>query len=337
MSEAAVWVRRPGLLTTVQDLGRPGCQADGVSVSGAADPVAHRIGNALVGNDPGAAALEITLLGPELEFTRPLLVALTGADLGARLQGRPLPRWLVAPVAPGDRLEFTGPVSGCRAYLAVAGGFDIAPVLGSRSTDTLGALGGQVLQAGAGLAVGPAPAGAAAGRRLLPSWQPVYPAAIRVRAVPGPQAEAFTPAALAAFWQTAYTVTARSDRVGCRLAGPPLGHRRRADVISEGVAPGSVQVPADGQPIVMLADRQTMGGYAKIATVITPDLGRVAQLPPGGRLSFQSVTVDAARVALAEHRRWLGDAATRGMTAAAVRRLRLLIAGQSYEVTVEEL
>lgn len=291
-------VIHPGLQTTVQDLGRPGIQATGVPESGAVDPVALRIANRLVGNAPGAACLEIPLLGPALEVLAHHVVAVTGADLGLQLNGRPVANWEAFAVAPGDRLGFAGLRSGCRAYLAVAGGFAAPMVLGSRSTDLLGKLGLPPVAAGDLLEVGaPAlPPDALVGLRLPVELRPAYPAEIEVRFVPGPQDDHFRPEALEILSASDYVINPRSDRMGCRLDGPALPHLAGADIISDGMPLGGIQVPPDGKPLVLLQGRQTMGGYTKIGVVISPDVARIGQLPPGGHLRFRVVTREEAHL-----------------------------------------
>lgn len=301
-------VLQAGLFDTIQDLGRTGYRRYGVTISGALDGYALRAANLLAGNPEDAAALEMTLLGPRLRFERETVAALAGADLDARLDGRPLPGWRAFAAPAGAELAFGGRRSGCRAYLAVAGGFDVPAVLGSRSTWVsagLGGLEGRALRAGDRLPTGE-PRGdslrqarhSLASRRLPGSCVPRYPDEVTLRVLPGPQADYFTEDALRTFYGTAWTVTDRSDRMGCRLGGPTLSHAGPAEIISDGIAPGSIQVPADGQPIAILLDGQTTGGYPKIATIISADIARLAQVAPGGRVRFAAATFEAARAAI---------------------------------------
>lgn len=291
-------VLQSGLMSTVQDLGRGGYQADGVPESGAVDPVALRVGNRLVGNPAGAAALELTLLGGAYEALVPLVVALTGADLGATLAGRPAPRWEAFAMQPGQVLRFTAPLAGCRCYLAVAGGIAVPEVLGSRSTDLLGKLGLPPLKEGDLLPIGPErlPGDILMRRQLPLELWPAYPTEINVRVVPGPQTDAFEPQALPILSESVYSINPRSDRMGCRLDGPTLPHRHGADIVSDGMPLGGIQVPPDGKPIVLLQGRQTMGGYTKIGVVISPDVARIGQLPLGGKLRFQLVSREEAHL-----------------------------------------
>jgi antagonist of KipI len=301
MSEAAALrVIQPGMLTTVQDLGRSGLARYGVTPGGALDRRALILGNRLLGNDPGEAGLELTLIGPELVATGPAVVALTGADLGARLNDEPLPRWRPVALRQDDVIWFDPSAAdgrGARAYLCVAGGFAIEPVLGSRSTDLTGQFGGIE---GRPLAVddvlmlrGHNDPSALLRRRLAKAIADSENAPLRV--VLGPQVERFTEAGIETFLNEEFTVTARADRTGVRLSGPAIELISGADLVSEGIAAGAVQVPGDGQPILLLRARQTVGGYTKIATVIGADLDRLAQLRPGIRVHFSDISPEEAR------------------------------------------
>lgn len=307
-------ILQPGLATTTQDLGRRGYMQYGVPVAGAADFVALMVGNWLLGNRARTPALEITLLGPEVEFTGPVAFAVTGAPLAAELipagggSPVPVPGWTTVLAGPGDRLRTGQTVSGCRAYLCVAGGIDLPLVLGSLSEDLFGKIGplGRPLKAGDWLPVGLPihPPANLAGRYLPADMVPVYENHAVIRAVRGPQDSAFTPEGLAALFSGEYTVGAQSDRQGLRLDGPKVTHRTSADILSEPVAPGSVQVPANGLPILLLGNRQTVGGYTKAAVAVYSDLAVASQLRPGDRLRFQEVdTAEAHAAAWAERRK----------------------------------
>jgi KipI family sensor histidine kinase inhibitor len=282
-----------GLMTTVQDLGRPGWRRFGVPASGALDAGALRAANAAVGNPPGAAGLEFTFPGPRLRVVAELEIAVAGADLAATLNGTDIGHAAAIRVRPGDRLAFEQPRSGQWMYLSVAGGIDAPVVLASRSTYARGGLGGiagRPIRAGDALGAGEARPG-----RRVPAASWVPPAAGgALRVVLGPQAEAFTPDALAGLLGRPFAFTAQRDRSGARLRGHPLAHRRGADILSDGVLPGAIQVPADGGPLAILADGPTTGGYAKIASVISADLGRLAQRTPGESVRFEAVTVAEA-------------------------------------------
>ena len=309
MGATVLHVVEPGFQTTVQDLGRAGLGDQGISPAGAMDPLALRLGNLVVGNPPDAAALEMTLVGPTLRFEADAVVALAGAPFAATLtpggqgaQGVPLPAWQAVRVQAGDTLAVGAATAGARAYLCLAGGLDVPTLHGSRATHLLAGLGGlagRALRAGDRLHVNqPAqPLDGLVGRRLRRAARPGYTHAATVRVVLGPQAARFTEAALADFLGGPYTVQPDSNRMGVRLSGPPLAHTQGADLLSEGIALGAVQVPASGQPIILMVERQTTGGYTKIATVISADIGLVGQARPGARLRFRAVTVDEALAA----------------------------------------
>ncbi|HEX4825257.1 MAG TPA: biotin-dependent carboxyltransferase family protein [Candidatus Polarisedimenticolaceae bacterium] len=280
----------PGFLTTVQDLGRPGWASIGVSASGAADPIALRVANRLVGNSPGAAALEMTLLGPTLRFERDAIVAVTGAD-AAGIEG-----WRARRVASGETLACGPLANGARAYLAVGGGIAIDRVLGSASTHlatALGGLGGRAVAAGDHLALG-APAGEPRAGKLDPRDLPGYRRGDPFRATDGPQAAWFTEEARMHLYAKPYVVSEACDRMGIRLDGAPLVQAASRELITEGVVLGAIQVPAGGQPIVLFVEHQTSGGYPKIATVAGVDASRLGQLRPRDTLRFAPVSFDEA-------------------------------------------
>lgn len=298
-----------GFLTTVQDLGRVGYQRYGVPVSGAMDPFALRAANLLVGNPEEAACLEITLVGPEVVFAPACRIAVTGGDLGPLVDGLPIPMWQAVDMPSGATLGFAGRRDGLRAYLACSGGIDVPLVLGSRSTFTRSALGGfsgRALQAGDELRLGSAVAEGTPRRRLDRRVVPRYGNEHEVRVMLGPQDDAFTDEGRATFLNSVYRVSPQSDRIGCRLQGPVIAHRAGADIVSDGTAFGAVQVSGDGQPIVLMADRGTTGGYTKIATVISADLMRIGQAAPGDAVRFRAVTLADALDALREQEAWLG-------------------------------
>jgi antagonist of KipI len=305
-------VLRAGLLTTVQDLGRTGFQDQGVPVGGAADPVALRIANLLVGNPQGAAGLEMTLAGPRLRFARTALITLGGAAMAADLDGVPIPFWRPVRVRAGETLDVGGARSGCRAYLACAGGIAVPPVLGSRSTylpSAFGGLDGRALRAGDRLPVGKAGALSVAlrtaiereGRRNgVASWGvaasalPGYTAEPELLLIPGSHAGALTEPSRAQLFTGRFRVSRHSDRMGCRLEGPGLALSVPIELTSEGVAMGTVQLPPGGSPIVLLADGGTTGGYPRIGHVATVHLPLLAQLRPGDHLRFRETTLEDA-------------------------------------------
>ena len=294
----------PGLLTTVQDLGRWGWQRYGVPVSGAMDPLALEIGNILVGNDRGAAGLEAALSGPTLRAVSPLVVAICGASCKATLDGTPVPGWEAVEIRPGQLLALGSISAGVWVYLCVSGGIDVPIVMGSRSTFLRGGFGGfegRALKTGDILRCGSLPLALVAGRSLAQDLKPKAGQQVEVRAVPGPNEQVFTRESLTTFFSTPFTVTRESDRMGYRLDGPPLTVLGATDILSEGAVTGSVQVPSSGLPIVLMADRPPTGGYAKIATVISPDVRRIAQLAPGASMRFRPVTVEEAGQAVIDH------------------------------------
>jgi len=282
------------MLTTIQDRGRWGLQARGVPVAGPMDPYSHRLANALVRNDADAATLEVTLLGPELEFDDERTIAVAGAEFELSVDGRPAPTNASFVVKAGSRFRFGARRRGTRAYVAICGGFDTPPLFGSRATHVISAMGGHLgrpLKAGDVVPLGPARSavpGAVPGTEhpMMPGTLPgtEYPA--RVRVLAGPQADSFAEGALDVLQSAPYVVGQQSDRMGFRLDGPVLRHAAAAETISDATPLGVLQVPSSGQPILLMADRQTAGGYPKIATVITADLAVAGQLGPGDRLQF---------------------------------------------------
>ena len=296
---ASIFVHRPGLLTTVQDLGRWGHQAWGVPVAGPMDSYSHRLANLLVHNLPDAAALEVTLIGPDLEFDAPSHVALCGAEFDVTLDGHPVPAATSVAVPRGGRLQFGRRHAGARAYLAVAGGIRTPPVLGSRATHVVSGMGGchgRALVAGDRLEF-VASAGPIGGRRaplmtLPPSGRG------RLRILPGPQADWFTSDAMHAVTTVSFRISPRSNRMGYRLEGPPLPRGREDEPISEPLTFGAIQVPAAGSPILLMADRQTAGGYPKIGVVIAADWPIAGQLAPGDFVEFAWCTRREAAAAL---------------------------------------
>jgi biotin-dependent carboxylase-like uncharacterized protein len=304
---SALEVLDGGLLTTVQDLGRGGYQRYGVPVAGAADGTALRAANHLVGNEAGAAGLECTVSGPRLVALRPIVAAVTGADLGPVVERNDLGRFEVPPCSsfllrPGNVLRFDGRRSGARAYLAFAGGIDVPEVLGSRSTYLtagFGGLEGRALRTGDRLGLHPCGRPASPGLKWRREDRERRESELTIRLVLGPQDDYFTEAGLATLTSSLYTVASASDRMGLRFEGPALEHRQ-TEFVSDGIMLGGIQVPPNGLPILMLADRATMGGYPKIATAALADIPSLAQLLPGDRIRFRIVSRDEARSALLE-------------------------------------
>jgi 5-oxoprolinase (ATP-hydrolysing) subunit C len=349
-------VIRAGLLTSVQDLGRHGYRHLGVALGGALDRLALEVGNRLVGNRPDAAGLEMTFGPTVLRFARATRVAITGGEFAATLDGAPVYSWWSVPVQAGQQLTLNTAKRGMRGYVCVAGGIDVLPVLGSRSTDLgagFGGLGGRALRDGDRLPIGiPAggPAGiatAATATAAAPARAPESLAATRVRGVsldapgfgvkapmwcrfilvdeparrgrhssggawapavrvlPGPEYLSFSNAARDAFWSDEWLVTPNSNRMGYRLSGAALERNKKTDLLSHAVMPGTIQVPPNGQPIVLLSDAQTTGGYPKIGAVIDADLWKLAQIRLNGAVRFIPTTPHEARAALLEERQYL--------------------------------
>jgi len=311
-------VERPGLHTTVQDLGRPGHQDEGMPVGGAMDDVALRIANLLAGNPPGLAALEATLTGPVVRFQRATRIALAGADLGWTVDGRPVAPWRSVVVPAGGVVAAGQPRTGCRGYLAVAGGLDVPVVMGSRATYAPAAMGGwhgRALRAGDLLPlVRDTNQLRRAARVVVPSVRPGYGEVVRL--VLARDAELLSAASRARLLEAPFRVSAHSDRMGVRLKpeGAPLALETRLEPLSAGVAMGTVQLPTGGAPIILMADRPTTGGYPRLGEVATVDLPVVAQLRPGDRVRFTPVSLaEAQRLYLARERelallaRVLGD------------------------------
>lgn len=300
-------VESPGLLTTVQDRGRWGHQRDGMVVAGAMDPFAASVANGLVGNGRGAALLEITLLGPVLCALADVRLAVCGGDLSPSVDGQPLPLWKTMTLREGQTLTFGRRRSGARAYLAVAGGLAVPAILGSRATflrGHLGGLEGRRLQAGDVLE-GISQQLSSAERGLRPADTPVYSLPAVLRVLPGPHSSAFTDAGRDTFFSAVYTVTPQSDRQGFRLDGPAVARADEADILSEAMPLGGIQVPPDGQPILLMADRQTTGGYPLVGVVIGADVSRAGQLAPGDPVRFQAVTLAEAHDLAVRLERWL--------------------------------
>jgi antagonist of KipI len=313
---ASLRVITPGLLTTIQDHGRWGWQGRGVPVAGPMDPRSHRLANTLVGNGTDAAAIEVTIIGPEVEFDDERIAAVSGADFEITVDGGAMPVNAPFAVSVGSVLRFGSHRRGARAYLAVAGGIDVSPVLNSRSThlpSAMGGLDGRPLRAGDRLPLGKRGresfSGVLTARKRpesglfssekmtpVPFFLPDGRATVRI--LPGPQLDRFAPEALDVLQSAPFVVDAASNRMGFRLRGPILRHVRHGEMLSDATTLGALQVPAAGQPILLMADRQTTGGYPSLATVITADIGLAGQLAPGDSISFVVATVREAMAAL---------------------------------------
>ncbi|MFC4600741.1 biotin-dependent carboxyltransferase family protein [Cohnella hongkongensis] len=307
-------ILKPGLLTTVQDAGRYGAQRYGVIVGGAMDAFALRVANLLVGNEEGEAGLEMTTIGPEIDFPQPALISIGGGDLSPVLNGREAPLWRTIYVPARSRLVFGSAKRGCRAYLAVAGGVDVPVRMNSRSTcfrAGFGGFEGRALQAGDRIPIGLSSersrrlaerlsleereGAAISGWSVAPELLPSYSDAPTVRAIADPELERFEPADAERFFREAYLVRSESDRMGYRLSGAELRLKEKRERASSAVTFGTVQVPPDGQPIVLMADRQTTGGYPIAAHVASVDLPLLAQTRLGGRIRFRLVALQEAQ------------------------------------------
>jgi len=254
--------------------------------------------NIIVGNDENAALLEVTLMGLKLLVSEPGIIAITGGDLSPDINGKEVPMWKSIKVEEGDVIQFKGARSGCRSYLAVAGGFDVPQVLGSRATDLVGKIGGmkgRALKKGDILRVFPKSSDHLKGRRLPDDLIPEYTDDIQIRVILGPQGESFTEEGIRTFLSSTYKVTQQVDRMGCRLDGPVIEHVESADIISEGIFYGAIQVPKNGQPIIFLVGRQSIGGYTKIGGVISVDLPKLGQVKPGDTVTFTEIPIEEAQ------------------------------------------
>lgn len=287
-----------GLLTTVQDLGRYGFQRYGVSASGVMDEYSAKIANKLVGNKVGEAVLETTLKGVQIEFLQSTAVAITGGNCDVTLNGTKIELWQSYLVNRGDILKMGICRSGLRNYLAFAGGIDVPIIMNSKSTNLkakVGGFNGRKLMAGDILSVGVG--SLETPLTLNKHYIPTYSKDIKVGVILGQQDDYFTEAGIKTFLNETYTVTQESDRMGIRLSsvsGATIEHKNGADIISDGITFGAIQVPGSGQPIVMMADRQTTGGYTKIGNVISSDLAKLAQATPGTKVKFVEYTLEQA-------------------------------------------
>ena len=301
-------VTKPGFSTMVQDLGRFGFQRYGVPFSGAMDSYAFTAANLLVDDRPSEACLEITMLGPELEFLNEAQIAIAGADFSPLVNGEETRCWYTLQVRRGDVLSFGPPKGGCRAYLAVRGGINVPTILGSKSTYLRGGFGGfhgRQLKAGDALEtlgpIVPLPSGFTLPQELIPEHKDE----LTVEVVLGPQTEYFTERGLETFLSNVYKVTTESDRMGYRLEGAEVEQRGSMDIVSDAIPVGAVQVPRNGKPIILMRDAQTTGGYPKIAVVTSPDVSRLGQAKPNDRIRFSKVSPSMAREKLLEYQKTL--------------------------------
>lgn len=321
----SITVLHPGLLTTIQDLGRFGSQKFGVIVSGAMDSFSLRVANLLVGNHEGEGALEVTLFGTTLLFERDQLVAITGGDLQATIDGEKAPMWRPLLIRKGSILKFKSAINGCRAYIAFAGGIEVPQIMGSKSTylrAAIGGLQGRALQKGDTLICGETDS--KIGRAFIHQlekmnqhflWSVDYTELLsfaktqRIRVLRGSEFDRFNRASQQAFLSLPYKITTQADRMGYRLEGESLCLSEKFELLSEGVTYGTIQVPSSGQPIILMADRQTTGGYPKIGQVITVDLPRLSQMQPTSEILFEEATLEQAECELIEKEKILNKIA----------------------------
>ncbi|WP_227939794.1 biotin-dependent carboxyltransferase family protein [Alkalihalobacillus deserti] len=309
----ALTILKPGLLTTIQDLGRIGYQKHGIIISGAMDSVSLRLANLLVGNEEDEGVLELTLSGPTLRFEKDTLIAITGGDLSPTINQKEIPLSKAVHVKKGSVLTFGPSKYGCRSYLACAGGFQITKVFGSMSTylrASLGGFHGRALKQGDVIELRmpsqlsknliqsiPLTEGRAFQASRWTMSQALLPSSTQergVRLIKGPQFSDFTKVSQEVLWSKAFKISPQSDRMGCRLEGEPLRLEKSMEVLSEPVTLGTIQVPPDGNPIILLADRQTIGGYPKVAQVAAVDLPIIAQAKPGDQLFFKEILLEEA-------------------------------------------
>lgn len=313
----SIKVLKPGVLATIQDLGRFGSQKYGVIVGGAMDSLAVRIANILVGNEEAEATIEITMYGTELQFENEHLIAITGGDLEPKIDGKPLSMWRPVLVQKGQVLTFNSPTSGCRAYIALSGGLRVPKVMGSKSTYTQANIGGykgrelrkddvlfceEISEQGKNFI-----------RKLKKLNTPVqwsvnyspfyFYKSERIRILKGSEFDWFENESQRNFLSETYRITLNSNRMGCQLEGEKLSLINKSELLSEGVTYGTIQVPTNGLPIILMAERQTTGGYPKIGQVVTVDLPRLAQMQPGNTIKFETISIDEAEKLLLQQER----------------------------------
>lgn len=343
-----ITVLQPGLLSTIQDEGRQDYLAYGLPRAGVMDRYASRMANLLCGNPLSAAVIEMTMMGGSFRFEQPCRIAICGGEMGPSLNNAMIAQWKAFDVKSGDVLILGYAQSGCRTYLAVSGGIEVPVVLGSRSTYTrakVGGIEGRSLRADDRIALGEMPPVQVQPINLDSTFIPTYPERISLRALLGPQDDLFLPEGIETFVSTEYLVTDEADRMGYRLEGPPIRHAGKADIVSDALGRGAVQVPGNGQPIVMMADCGTTGGYAKIATVIGADLWRLAQAKPNDLIKFILCSENEAVQALVEERekyrrvakQVAGGPAETPLLKPESRSMRVMIQNQSYQIEIEEV
>jgi len=346
MSIPVFEVLEPGLLTTVQDLGRIGYQRYGVPVSGGMDAFSLKIANLLVANDIDKAVLEITGLGlMKLKILNRTVIALTGADLTPMIDTSSLPMWRAIEVKKGEVLSLGGARRGFRAYLSIAGGIDVPLVLRSRSTyckAKIGGIEGRPLRKGDIISsfLSKQPLESITHRYLPEDFIPDLTTEIEVRVIMGPQDDYFKKEGIQTFLNSWYRVSPESDRTGYRLSGPRITHKDKTDIITDAIPLGAIQVPGDGLPIILMADRGPTGGYPKIACILSVDVDKVGQLKPGDKIKFKKIDIkEAHKILRVENEKLLkiNNILNQQSRTPAKKRYRVSVEGETYEVTVEEL
>lgn len=344
---AYVTIIKSGLLTTVQDQGRMGFQQFGIPQSGAMDIYSLQLANLLVGNNRYEACLEITLLGPTIKFQDSRVFAITGADFKATLNGKPVKQYQTIQAQNGDLLEILGASKGCRGYIAIGGGFAIDRVMGSKSTYSRGGFGGyqgRRLQDGDELSLNPWKGAKENLYRRIPQRMihDLKGEGVQLlRVVMGPEDDYFTEKGIRDFFNGEYLITPQSDRMGYRLTGPKVEHAQGADIISGGINLGAIQIPGEGLPIIMLADRQTTGGYTKIAHVISVDLPILSQMKPGDKVTFQRIEIEEAQALYKEREESLlqlkAQFEKRTYSNTPKKEMLIRVNGREYQVSIEEI
>jgi biotin-dependent carboxylase-like uncharacterized protein len=302
-------VLKPGLFTTVQDLGRYGYLKYGIPISGAMDTFSLVSANLLVKNDSNDACLETTLFGPELQALTRTQIAITGGDISLKINGQNVPTWQTLEVQEGDVISFGKVKGGCRAYLSMRGGINTPQVLGSRATCVRGRFGGMN---GKQLKTGDIIEGFDTHSLKVRYSMPEdlllqFTGQFKVHVILGPQADIFTESGINTFLSSPYKVTSEADRMGYRLEGPIIEHKAKADIISDALLPGAIQIPRNGNPIIIMRDAQTTGGYQKIAVVIIPDVSLLGQAKPNDMIGFSKITMSQAREKLFEYYKLLNN------------------------------
>lgn len=334
---------KPGLFTTIQDKGRWGYQRFGIPVSGTMDDFSTRIANIIVGNDEYSAVLENTFLGPEINFCCDEVISITGGNMKPKVNGISVPMWTSLLVKDGDILSFSSAVSGLRSYIAFSRGLDVPDIMESKSTFTRGGLGGyegRKLSIGDEIKLGTRDLDSS-GSYLSSRFIPIYRKEETIRVIMGPQDDYFTDEAIRVFLDSKYAITHEADRMGYRLDGPKITHKKGADIISDGIVFGSIQVPGHGSPIIMMADRATTGGYTKIGTVITSDLGVLAQMGQGNVIRFQKISLEKAHEIYREYENKLkkikDEINNNRFKFNKIRKLDIKIDGIKYSVDIREV